>query len=723
MRCLLSTVLLSSLALFTNTCFANSPSSVIDSLWLQETTSRLLAPSNNGTEEVRQNKTQKRFETSPQSVVITKQIDQTKAGIRAQQRELYLQAIKALDQNKRKQFHQLAEQLKDYPLLPYLELKAIESKLSYHSRPQVERFLSHYHDQYPARLLRKSWLSYLEKNGFWRDILVIDSQNSAHITNRCRRLEAMLNSPTAVPIPLNPGIDHIAQQIEQLWLSGNSLPQQCDQTLSHWEKLGYRSNRLIWQRLALAFDNNNLKLATYLVKQLNPAQTNTSSDPAFIQEARTLLATAREPERFEQLSTNPLISDAQKSALNYAILRLAKRNPKQAIKLSAQHRNTLDLSGPALSSLHYKIALGLSSSSYEEAINWLISIDPESKQEKLLELRLLFAVRNENWQELNRWIPLLSHHKQKTAKWQYWRARSQSISGKQPPLKSLQSDTILRKLAQQRNYYGFLAADLISSEYTFNDESKPPSDHDQWQQNPLLERHGIVRAIELEAIGESISARREWYYESASFSEQEWQLAGSLAHSIGWHPQAIAAMAEAKSWNDLSIRFPLPYRQNFSAEARRQELDVNWLFAIARQESGFASDARSRVGALGLLQLMPRTARQTATIMGLSYRKHRLLHPEYNIKLGASYLATLNRKFSGNRVLATAAYNAGPHRVKRWVARHGTDAPLDIWVEKIPYKETREYVQRVLAYTVIYGYRQGIPSTIHDISDWSSDTG
>lgn len=158
------------------------------------------------------------------------------------------------------------------------------------------------------------------------------------------------------------------------------------------------------------------------------------------------------------------------------------------------------------------------------------------------------------------------------------------------------------------------------------------------------------------------------------------------------------------------MRFPLAHRQSFHGAARDYNLDVNWVYALARQESAFQPDAQSHRGAFGLLQLLPATARETAQQAGLSFNGiTTLLDPEANIRLGSAHLSSLLERFDNNRILATAAYNAGEYRVSQWIDEDSRDLASDIWVETMPYHETRQYVRNVMAYTVIYGYRRGEP--------------
>jgi soluble lytic murein transglycosylase len=185
------------------------------------------------------------------------------------------------------------------------------------------------------------------------------------------------------------------------------------------------------------------------------------------------------------------------------------------------------------------------------------------------------------------------------------------------------------------------------------------------------------------------------------------QMAAMLAHSWGWYDRALLTLNKAESYDDLVVRFPMAYREGIEKHAQQRELDLAWVFSLVRQESAFDEDARSPAGALGLMQVMPATGRETARTIGLrSFSTAQLTHSSTNINIGTAYLRRMLDYFDGNMVLATAAYNAGPGNVSRWLPPGGCTEP-DIWVEQIPIIETRKYVQRILYFASIYDWRLG----------------
>ena len=224
----------------------------------------------------------------------------------------------------------------------------------------------------------------------------------------------------------------------------------------------------------------------------------------------------------------------------------------------------------------------------------------------------------------------------------------------------------------------------------------------------------MARARELWLIGEKNLARVEWYYGLKTFDTEQVIAAGELARDWGWYNSGIVAMITGNLWDHLSLRFPLAYNDAIAQAAINTQLDKALIFAIARQESAFAEDAQSHAGARGLMQLMPATAKQQAANSGVkNHTTADLFKPEHNIQLGSEYLGGLLTQFKGNRILAAAAYNAGPGRVKQWLGTPVKEKPADVWVETIPFKETRQYVQNVLTYSVIYTYRMDDKAHIH----------
>ncbi|MBV1874524.1 MAG: transglycosylase SLT domain-containing protein, partial [Gammaproteobacteria bacterium] len=178
-------------------------------------------------------------------------------------------------------------------------------------------------------------------------------------------------------------------------------------------------------------------------------------------------------------------------------------------------------------------------------------------------------------------------------------------------------------------------------------------------------------------------------------------IAAGIATDWGWTSQSIQAISTTDNLHYLSLRYPRGYQKEISSHANSNNIDQEFVFALVRQESLFRPDAYSPAGAIGMMQLLPATAKEVAKSFNIPYEgKHELLQADKNIQLGTSYLKQLLSTFDNNKVFATAAYNAGPHRVVKWIPE--TPLPADVWIETIPFKETRNYVKHILSSEEIY---------------------
>jgi soluble lytic murein transglycosylase len=220
----------------------------------------------------------------------------------------------------------------------------------------------------------------------------------------------------------------------------------------------------------------------------------------------------------------------------------------------------------------------------------------------------------------------------------------------------------------------------------------------------------MMRISELFALEDIGNARRECTFMLPRLNASERTATAYLLAQIGWIYQSIMVANDADLRDDLTLRFPSPFLQLFRTASHATAVPLSFLYGVARQESAFAPVIRSPAGALGLMQLMPATAAATARAAGdRAPTPAELFHPDINIRVGSRHLADLLKIYDGNRVLTAAAYNAGAHRVDRWI-RERPARPADVWIETIPFNETRDYVMNVLAFTYVYGQRLERPT-------------
>lgn len=311
--------------------------------------------------------------------------------------------------------------------------------------------------------------------------------------------------------------------------------------------------------------------------------------------------------------------------------------------------------------------------------------------------RVRAALWQQDWQAVQQAILSLNIDDQQSTRWQYWLGRSQAALGQ------LQNaNDTLRSLISERDYYAFLAADRLNQPYQMNHNPIP---FEKAELAIFSQRPAVARLREFYGLNMMLESRRQAYALKQQLSPRELQLLATLTHQWGWHNQTIALLGKARYWDALDLRFPVLYDTAIIKAGKTNGLDPSWLFGIARQESAFNPQARSHVGAMGLMQLMPNTGKLIAKLINRPLKKtQELLNPDRNIQLGSAYLKRMYDKNQQNPVLATASYNAGPHRVKNWLPKQAL--PADIWIENIPFNETRKYTSNVLAYAAVFDYQR-----------------
>jgi soluble lytic murein transglycosylase len=327
----------------------------------------------------------------------------------------------------------------------------------------------------------------------------------------------------------------------------------------------------------------------------------------------------------------------------------------------------------------------------------LMQLSAAAQNDEVSRWRARTSLRKENWENLIRDISQMSPEERDSEEWVYWYNIALRRQGQ-----SVDANAALSELAGERSYYGFLAADEMKLKYALSDVEYVI---DEALIEQLELRPDLVRARELFKVGQDSRGRSEWDRVVAILEPNEKVQAAKLASRWGWHSRAISTIASAGQYDDLALRYPLPYHTYFEKHAASASIPSQWAYGIARSESLFMRDVRSSAGAIGLMQLMPATGREVAESISLQYSGiDTLTNPQSNIRLGTSYLGQMAQRYGGNRVLATAAYNAGPHRVDRWLPLSGKQ-DARIWIENIPFNETRKYVRRVMAAETIFHWR------------------
>lgn len=598
------------------------------------------------------------------------------------QRDTYQDALKALKQGKLEKFQQLSSGLTDYSLYPYLRYKFLNSRLSRINPVEIEHFFKNYSDLPDAKKLRKRWLNLLASQKRWQEFLnFYTSQNDPKL--QCLQLQARINTNNTT---------YLLEDIRSQWLAGHSLPDECDPAFKMLYQSNLMDDDLIWQRIRLSMEEGKTSLATFLGRRLSPEMK--------IWQQRWVAM----HQNADGLTKNPDYEDNiyAREILIHGLNRLARKNIDKAI--SRWHVISDQYSFDAQQRAYLQRTLAIRAARKQHALSTelLDQIATADVDNEVFYWRLRTALADNDWSQLKRWLDGFPEDENLRIPWWYWRGRALAATGDEKSAKYL-----FQKIARERDYYGFLAADRLGIEYQMNHYPLPENPE---AKRAFLQTPAIQRAQELHVTGSPYQARREWQNALNRMTQYQMQVAAIVARELGWYDRVIFTLGKAKMYDDLVLRFPVQYKKTLKKYADKRQLDLGWVYGLVRSESAFVEDARSPVGALGLMQVMPATGKDTARRLGWKkFNSKMLLEAENNIPIGSAYLKQMLDRFNGNMILATAAYNAGPHRVKQWLPKDGCIEP-DVWIEQIPFNETRKYVKRVLSYASIYDWRleQGV---------------
>jgi len=600
------------------------------------------------------------------------------------QRKRYLSAEKQVWKAESYRYRKLYQELDNYPLRPYLDQKRLMHNITLAKSPEISNFLGKYDGSPLARPLRKKWLKYLAKRN--RQSLFIENYKPvASAAMTCYYYRYKLNKGALEK--------DILPKVTSLWTVGKSQPKACDPLFKKWQEAGYRTESIIWQRIKLAAIGGKHTLIPYLTKLL-------PKDQQYI--ATLWHKVRRDPAYISRLSRFRNKSSAEAEVFSYGIKRLIWRNPKSALKVYKQALSVFTFTLEQQQLITKKFALALASKNHKDAQKWLHNVEATLLDNSLIQWRIAAALRTQDWTSILTELNSLPKDNQKEMLWRYWYGRSLIETGDKE-----KGQLILAEVATQRHYYGFLASSYLGIPHNLQDQPLLFSTEDK---EKVFSHPAAKRAFEFFYLGRFNQARKEWNFWLKHLTNEQKLIAAKVANEAQWFDRAIFTLSKVGYLDDVNLRFPLAFNDEIIRHADNNKINPAWAFAIARRESSFMADAHSPVGAKGLMQIMPGTAKQLSR---RSVSNKYLLNARNNIKLGTKYLRKLLEKNKGNRVLATASYNAGPYRVKSWL-RGISAIPADMWIETIPYKETRDYVKSVLAYQQIYQVRVGQMDSLFD---------
>ena len=600
----------------------------------------------------------------------------------AEERKTFIAAWQAAKNGKRQDFESGLSGLGDYLLHPYLQYEDLRHRRSRVDVEEMAGFLEAHRDWAFTAGLETAWLRSLGKRARWDDILKYgglsrDTEVRCHVTNaKIRKGQT----------------DDLLPEAQGLWTVGKSQPDACDPVFSWLKKQAGISSGLAWERVKLAMAARERNLARYAGRSMDENE-------------RIWAERWYEQDRggYRHLQKAQSWPDSKKAQeiSDFGLRRLARNDPDRAWVifgvLDPHFSWSQDVRGGLLSELALWSAVDRSQQTAER----MEAVPAEYRDDRLLEWWVRYQLLSADWDAVPGTIAQMSEKIKDDSRWRYWDARARLESGQ-----AEQGTPRMAALAAEANFYGFLAADQLDLPYTICPE-QPRIAEDAI--DAMSRREGFDRALELRRVALPNWARSEWGRAIRGFDNDELRTAAALAEREQWPDMVIFALGNSGDLRWYDWRFPLDYGELVGAQAAKRDLDPSWVMGLMRSESALAEDAISHAGARGLMQVTPHTATQLARRNNIPYSgRAQLLDPETNVLFGTTYLRELLDRFGQNLVLATGAYNAGPNAVDRWLEDGYTDDPA-VWVDTLPYFETRDYIPRVLAFSTIYAWRFGGP--------------
>jgi len=591
------------------------------------------------------------------------------------QREDFRAARNAVRKGTITKFRKLRKRLDNYVLKSYLDYEYLKRQLNKPPVKQYQAFFKNNKHSPLANRLRAQWLVKLARQGRWQ--MFLDNYTELKSTKlACYHALALQNVG-----------DKQAANVatEKLWLVGKSQPRSCDKVFANWRASGAATPQLIWKRIRMAMHKRRPNLAKYLARFLGP------SERKWVERWRRMY---RKPAKMlghkHFRADTPLVREI----VLHGVERLARIDAAEADKRWQKIKTRYSFTSDEINKTNRSVAMSAATQRIPEALPLLKALDDSSVDKTVQDWRVRTALLSNDWQAVLQSVDALPAQRRNESNWQYWRARAlDELTQKQ------KSETIYIRLAKDFSYQGLLAADRLGIPYALEGTPLTSSREELAEIRAIP---GIARAEELYKIGMTVNGRREWQFAIKTMTPRQLQLAAVLASQLGWHDRAVFTIGRTDTLDDLKLRYPIVFEKQVLRHAKRNKIEPAWVYGVLRQESAYMTDARSHAGALGLMQLMPGTARREARKLRLSLRnRHEILNVDKNIRLGTAHLRRVLDINKGHKVLATASYNAGAQRVKSWLPG-AAEMPADIWIETIPFYETRKYVKKVLSTMAVF---------------------
>ena len=574
----------------------------------------------------------------------------------------------------------VAPRLKGHLLEQYVAYWQIRLKLDTADPERVSAFLTRYAGTPLADRLRTEWLKSLAKREQWA-LFAIEYPKRAGD-------DSELDCDAIQWKRMRDG-DAVLDEARPYWATGQEQPESCQQLFAAMLKTQRLSTEDIWARFRLAHEAGNARLAARLVLELPAAD---RPGPRELERAERNSAQALAKGEFRAISRT-----GRELAL-YALDRAARGDATGAREAWVQVRDRYPEADRRYGNL---LVAHQAARQLNPAANaWYRDAEGARQNAEQRAWRVRAALRARQWPDVARAVDAMPEDQALDPAWRYWKARALAAAGQ-----TEESTRLYGGLATEHHFYGLMAAEALGAAIMPVSEPLPP---DAQALAEFGGRDAVRRVVKLTALDLRPEALREWQYVVRGQGDEALLLAAEFARRNGLYDRSINSADRTQRRHDFALRYQTPYQGEIVSAARDVQLDEAWVFGVARQESRFVADIVSSAGAVGLLQLMPPTAKWVARQTGRTdFRTPQLENPEVNAQFGTYYLRYVLDRLDGLPVLATAAYNAGPGRAQAW--RGATPIEGAIYAETIPFNETRDYVKKVLANAMFYQAQLGLP--------------
>jgi len=539
------------------------------------------------------------------------------------------------------------------------------------------QFLDTHQDEWLADNLRREWLKTLGKLDRW-DLFIpqVSKLQSDDTEITCQHWKYRL---------ANGDRDAIGE-VRSFWNAARSVPDACDEVFTHINADKALSTDAKWSRVRRLLEANLLSDARRSAALIDKLPSSFERNTATV---------GLDPRRYleKEKNTGKFKSQASIELYLFAVTRAARSDAAKAAALVEARDHALPAADLAYA--WSQIALYGAMQHDPSALAWFERADALNDAQAGWKTRA--ALRAGNWPAVRAAIEAMSMAERRDPAWRYWLARAEAAQGNEPAAQKLRDS-----LTRENNFYGLMAAEESGSVTPPVWKGWRPSTQNL---DAIRQRPGIARALALYRLEMKPEGLREWQHAIRHLDDQQLLAAAEVARAANVPDRAINTAERTLMLHDFSQRFPMPHRADLQAQVRTQGLDEAWVYGLIRQESRFMADAKSRVGATGLMQLMPATAKWAAKQVGMhGYSPQRTGDVPVNLALGSFYLRHVLDGL-GHPVLATAAYNAGPGRARRWQSSQALEGA--IYAESIPFNETRDYVKKVMANAWFYAHQAG----------------